>query len=118
MEERHIEAGPLANKAGMSYNAVYKILRGERKNPSLATLRKLASALNVHVSELAGDENLDDDVQTTVIQYRITETGIEETLLPIPPEVELRLRREAEAHGMGFAEYAINKLLRKNGAVV
>lgn len=42
----------LATKSGVSYSMVCKLESGEQKNPSLETLKKIADALDVTLSEL------------------------------------------------------------------
>lgn len=42
----------LAREAGVAYNTVVKIESGENKNPTIATLRSIAKALDVSVDDL------------------------------------------------------------------
>jgi len=56
MREKGIEAGPLAVKAGLTYDAVYKIITRQRKRPTHDTLKKLAAALDVPLSALTNDD--------------------------------------------------------------
>jgi len=42
----------LSKLAGVAYNTVVKIESGENGNPTIDTLRKIASALNVGVDDL------------------------------------------------------------------
>lgn len=44
----------LAEKTGLSFNAVTKIEQGLAKHPTLKTLIKLADAFGVSIDELAG----------------------------------------------------------------
>ena len=44
----------LAEKAGLSFNAVTKIEQGLAKHPTLKTLVKIADAFNITLDELAG----------------------------------------------------------------
>lgn len=47
----------LAEKAGLSFNAVTKIEQGLAKHPTLKTLIKIADAFGVSLDELAGRGN-------------------------------------------------------------
>ncbi len=47
----------LAEKAGLSYNAITKIEQGAAKNPRMETLIKLADAFNITIDELVGRKN-------------------------------------------------------------
>lgn len=51
-KEKHITQKDLAQKSGISYSMVTKLETGEQKNPSLRTLSKIASALDIPVSDL------------------------------------------------------------------
>ncbi|MFC1567028.1 helix-turn-helix domain-containing protein, partial [bacterium] len=44
----------LAEKAGLSYNAITKIEQGSAKNPTIQTIAKIADAFNVSIDELIG----------------------------------------------------------------
>jgi transcriptional regulator with XRE-family HTH domain len=45
----------LARKANISYNTVIKLESGGITDPRMGTLRKLATALNVKIDDLAGE---------------------------------------------------------------
>jgi len=47
----------LAQKAGLSYNAITKIEQGSAKNPRMETLIKIAGAFNISIDELIGKKN-------------------------------------------------------------
>lgn len=51
-KKRRISQKSLAQSSGVSYSMVSKLESGEQKNPSLDTLDKIATALNVTVSQL------------------------------------------------------------------
>jgi transcriptional regulator with XRE-family HTH domain len=53
-EARGLSLRALADKAGMSYVALYRLESGET-DPRLGTLRRLARALNVTVADLIGE---------------------------------------------------------------
>ena len=44
----------LAEKAGLSYNAVTKIEQGSAKKPTIQTIIKLANAFEISLDELVG----------------------------------------------------------------
>ncbi len=47
----------LAEKAGLSFNAITKIEQGAAEYPTLKTLLKLADAFGISLDELAGRNN-------------------------------------------------------------
>lgn len=47
----------LAERAGLSFNAITKIEQGAAKHPTLKTLLKLAEAFGVGLDELVGRKN-------------------------------------------------------------
>ena len=47
----------LAVEAGVSYNTIIKIERGEIKNPRIETVIKLAEVLEVSIDDLVGRKN-------------------------------------------------------------
>lgn len=51
-EKKGLTQVALANKAGITQPYLAQIESGERKNPSLVTLKKLAKALKVTLAEL------------------------------------------------------------------
>lgn len=51
-KKQKISQKSLAQSSGVSYSMVSKLESGEQKNPSLDTLDKIATALNVTVSQL------------------------------------------------------------------
>jgi transcriptional regulator with XRE-family HTH domain len=63
-KERHLTQRDLANRAGISVNAVSLIERNEI-SPSVSTLQSLAGALNVKISYFFADEE-----QTSVIHVK------------------------------------------------
>lgn len=52
MARRGIQAPQLAIQSEVTYDAIQKILRGERKNPTGETLDRLATALGVTIEDL------------------------------------------------------------------
>lgn len=50
--KRELTQAELAEKSTVSYSMVCKLESGEQKNPSLETLKKIASALKVPVAEI------------------------------------------------------------------
>ncbi len=48
----------LAEKAGLSYNAVTKIEQSSARQPTIQTVWKIADALDVHPCKLFGDSKL------------------------------------------------------------
>ncbi len=57
MAERSVEVTDLVRATGLREGAVYKILRGDTKQPEFATGTRLARALGVSAAYLAGVEN-------------------------------------------------------------
>ena len=53
-KEHHLSQEELAQKAGITYSTLIKIESGLNKNPTLDTLRKIATAFGVKLDELAG----------------------------------------------------------------
>jgi transcriptional regulator with XRE-family HTH domain len=54
----------LAEKAGISLGLLQKLEEGWTDNPRLSTLRRLAAALGVSISQLVGDETADPVTQS------------------------------------------------------
>lgn len=74
MRIRGLDATTLANRAGISYDYVYKILRGERPNVSAINLARIAQTCGTSMEYLMGivdDPQLDKAVQETL--YRFTD---------------------------------------------
>lgn len=77
----------LANKAGVSAKTVQRIQKGNR--PKLATIRKIASVLNVHPDEvvefsiLNGDERTGQDTSEFYKQHTIEMLAKEQGVKPI-----------------------------------
>ena len=59
-KKQKISQRKLATASGISYSMVSKLESGEQKNPSLETLEKIATALNVTVSQLMDGTNIFD----------------------------------------------------------
>ena len=53
-KERNWTQQKLAEKAGLSFNAVTKIEQGVAEHPTLKTLLKLADAFDIGLDELVG----------------------------------------------------------------
>ncbi len=58
-EELGLSQVSVAEAAGMRYQALARIERGEADNPTLKTLRALAAALSWTVAELIGETRID-----------------------------------------------------------
>ena len=56
-KERNWTQQKLAEKAGLSFNAITKIEQGAAKHPTLRTLLKLADAFEISLDELVGRKN-------------------------------------------------------------
>lgn len=52
MARRDLDAGTVAYRTQLSYNYIYSLIQGRRRNPSYTTLRKLARAIGVTADEL------------------------------------------------------------------
>lgn len=53
-KERNWTQQKLAEKAGLSFNAITKIEQGAAEHPTLKSLLKLADALKISLDELVG----------------------------------------------------------------
>lgn len=51
-EERGLDIGTVAYRTGLDYNYIYRLERGDRRNPSYEVIRKLGQALGVAPEEL------------------------------------------------------------------
>jgi transcriptional regulator with XRE-family HTH domain len=57
-KERNWTQQKLAEKAGLSFNAITKIEQGAAEHPTLKTLLKLADAFGISLDALVGRSNL------------------------------------------------------------
>ncbi len=72
MRIRGLDATALAYRAGISYDYVYKILRGERPNVSAINLAMIAQTLGVSMEYLMGladEPEVDKAVQDTLYRF-------------------------------------------------
>lgn len=53
-KKHHLTQQKLAEKAGLSFNAITKIEQGAAEHPTLKTLLKLADAFGIGLDELVG----------------------------------------------------------------
>ena len=53
-EGKHLTQAQLAHKVGVSQTYIAKLESGDKKNPTLDLLKKIAKALGVPVTELLG----------------------------------------------------------------
>jgi transcriptional regulator with XRE-family HTH domain len=53
-EEKHLTQAALAHKVGVSQTYIAKLESGDKKNPTLDLLKKIATHLGVPVTELLG----------------------------------------------------------------
>jgi len=53
-EEKHLTQAELAGKVGVSQTYIAKLESGDKKNPTLDLLKKIAKHLGVPVTELLG----------------------------------------------------------------
>jgi transcriptional regulator with XRE-family HTH domain len=53
-EEKHLTQAALADKVGVSQAYIAKLESGDKKNPTLDLLKKIAKHLGVPVTELLG----------------------------------------------------------------
>ena len=61
-EERGLSINKLATASGVAQSTVDNIMRGNSKNPSIRTLQRLASGLNMRVSELLDFPELEETI--------------------------------------------------------
>lgn len=52
LKEKGMSASELSRRTGISWTTIQPIVAGERVNPELATLEKIAKVLGVRVAEL------------------------------------------------------------------
>lgn len=57
-DQKGINLHKLADKAGVSYNTLYSIVKRKSDKVDMATIRKIALALDVHPIEILGDSAL------------------------------------------------------------
>ena len=55
----------LAEKAGLSYNAVAKIEQGVAKQPTIQTMMKIADAFGISLDKLVGRKNTRNEIAHT-----------------------------------------------------
>jgi len=53
-KQHHLSQEELAKKAGITYSTLIKIESGLNKNPTLETLKKIASTFKIKIDELVG----------------------------------------------------------------
>jgi transcriptional regulator with XRE-family HTH domain len=53
-EDRNMSQAALAKKSGVAQGYISQMEAGEKKNPGIETLKKIAKALGVPVTELLG----------------------------------------------------------------
>lgn len=70
-EEKNWSMRELAEKAGISHSEIARMEKGERLNPSAATLRVIATALNVPITKLLETVGLVDEMKKPIIAARI-----------------------------------------------
>lgn len=58
MQQRSWQQRDLAEAAGLSEASVCRILSGRQDNPTIQTLRSLAQALNVNITDLLGEKTI------------------------------------------------------------
>lgn len=58
LQERGLSQYGLAKAAGLSHGHVVMLLQGRRPNPSIATVHKIAKALDVPVEELLEEDDV------------------------------------------------------------
>jgi len=73
-KERHLTQRELANRAGISVNAVSLIERNEI-SPSVSTLQSLAGALNIKISYFFADDEQTSVIHTTSANRPFLESG-------------------------------------------
>lgn len=121
MHEAHIDSQrELARAAGISNTAVSRIIRGERTRPKQDVLLRIAKALHAdpfEILRIAGyaipnlrmmygtDEVIDSGIEV----WRVEENG-DIISAPVPPDVELRVRRLADRQGMSFNAMVVRLL--------
>jgi SOS-response transcriptional repressor LexA len=79
MTENHTNAAAISRKAGLGDTAVYDIITGKNKNPSLPVVKAIAKALNCTVAYLVGEQSERDGQPVSVVAIPIPIIGIAET---------------------------------------
>ena len=70
-EEKGWSIRELAEKAGIDHSQIARMEKGERANPSASTLRAIATALHVPITELLEACGLSDTMPKPIIAARI-----------------------------------------------
>lgn len=96
----------LARRAGLSHSTVWRILHAETDAPRFRTWHKLAEALEVTVTELVGDEQLDFWNERAKSATADVARDLVAELARVPPY----LRAEAARQGIA----AIRNVLRRS----
>lgn len=68
-QERGLDIGTVAYRTGLDYNYIYRLERGDRRNPSYEAIQKIAQALSVPPEELlAGAGAVDAPVYPEIVE--------------------------------------------------
>lgn len=68
-QERGLDIGTVAYRTGLDYNYIYRLERGDRRNPSYEAIKKIAQALSVAPEELlAGAGSVDAPVYPEIVE--------------------------------------------------
>ena len=74
-KSRKLSVNKLATMSGLSYSTLNSILRGKSKSPTLGTLIRIASALNMTILEFLNVPEIVNFSYTDVIRIRATKIG-------------------------------------------
>lgn len=52
IKDKNIKVHDLAKKSGVHHSVIYRILKGDNKNPGIYTIKKIADTLGVTIDSL------------------------------------------------------------------
>lgn len=52
IKEKNISVHELAKNTGVHHSGIYRILKGENNNPGIYTVKKIADAIGINISDL------------------------------------------------------------------
>lgn len=92
-EEKHFGVNQLALKSGVSAAQISRFENGKRKDPQIETVKKLAKALDVSITELIGsdsDPNKHLGAKGSLVATHIDDDASDEDIEDILNYIEMR----------------------------
>lgn len=120
MENRGLDMGKLAAYSGVSYDTIFSIRKGRRKNTSTKIIKKLAAGLGVTVDQLLMEENekkptLPDAIQRLILVAQRLPEARQDELLHIAATLERLEAKQPTGDDMRQILEVI-ELMREQGA--